>query len=243
MRFLLLFRILLLLLVPSAVHAQLSPDAERLLWLGAGTGLTATLLLDPLIYEAWTGRPDDGLAPLARAANLVGRPQLVVPVLGLTYGIARLENANQLSEAALHIGAGLGAAGVVNGLLKWGLGRHRPAEGGGAAEFRPLNLSDQWQSFPSGHAVVAFALAAAIDEETAGPWPAAVGYGVAAAVGWSRLHAGRHWASDVVGGAVVGTTVSRYAVRWLHTRADSEQEPGLRLALSPTGIAFTLPVR
>ena len=204
-------------------------------------GFTTALLLDPLIYEGWTGEPDDGLAPLARAANLVGRPQLVIPVLGVAYGVARLENASEVSEATLHIAAGLGAAGVANGLLKWGLGRHRPTEGGSAAELRPLNRSDQWQSFPSGHTVVAFALAAAIDAETSGPWPAALGYGVAAAVGWSRLHAGRHWASDVAGGALIGATVSHHAVRWLHTRANS-QEPDLRLAISPTGIAFTLPV-
>ena len=234
---------LLLLLIPAGARAQTAPDAEQMLWLGAGIGVIATVLADPLIHDAWTGEPDDGLAPLARAANLVGRPQLVVPVLGLTYGIARLEHASEVSEAALHIGAGLGAAGVVNGLLKWGLGRHRPAEGGGAAEFRPLNAADQWQSFPSGHAVVAFALAVALDEETSGQWPATIGYAVAATVGWSRLHAGRHWASDVVGGALVGATMSRYTVRWLHGRADASREPDVRFAVSPAGIAFSVPTR
>jgi undecaprenyl-diphosphatase len=57
-------------------------------------------------------------------------------------------------------------------------------------------------SFPSGHAASAVAFASAVGETAPGTWiPLHV---AAALVGYSRVHTGVHYPSDVAAGAVVG---------------------------------------
>ena len=61
-------------------------------------------------------------------------------------------------------------------------------------------------SLPSGHTSGAFALAAAT-EVLYGPWFGVPSFMLASLVGVSRIDANRHWATDVMGGALLGTLV------------------------------------
>jgi len=60
-------------------------------------------------------------------------------------------------------------------------------------------------SFPSGHTASAFAFATAVTADL--PQLALPLYGVATAVGYSRVHNGVHYPGDVMGGAILGLTV------------------------------------
>ena len=62
-------------------------------------------------------------------------------------------------------------------------------------------------SFPSGHTSAAFC-AATLIERNSGPALGIPAYGVAALVGFSRVEARRHFASDVLAGAALGTAVA-----------------------------------
>ena len=76
---------------------------------------------------------------------------------------------------------------------------------------RPENKTDFLpypSSFPSGHTSSAFALAGSMAYSYG--WKAGIpAYAIASAIGLSRIKEGRHWASDVVGGAVLGTFWAR----------------------------------
>ena len=72
------------------------------------------------------------------------------------------------------------------------------------------------QSFPSGHAAITFA-AATVIERHLGWRQAALGYVIASYGAASRLHDNRHYVSDVVFGAAVGTIAGRSVV---HHRSD-----------------------
>ena len=64
------------------------------------------------------------------------------------------------------------------------------------------------QSFPSGHAAVTFAAAAVIERHLG--WRRSIwAYGIASYVAASRLHDNRHYLSDVVFGAAVGSIAGR----------------------------------
>lgn len=89
---------------------------------------------------------------------------------------------------------------------------------------RQANLSDNWfdahgsplganGSFPSGHTVAAFSVATIVTRRYGNHrWVPFVAYGLATAVGFSRITTSAHYPSDVFLGAVLGYTISRFVV-------------------------------
>ena len=97
--------------------------------------------------------------------------------------------------------------------IKWMVGRGRPFVGGkaDAFNFAPFQGTEAFASFPSGHAITAFALAFAISAV----WPRAriamAVYAIAIAI--TRLVLLAHHPSDVVAGALIGV-IGAMAVRY-----------------------------
>lgn len=124
------------------------------------------------------------------------------------------------------------AAGVVAKGIKGVAGRARPS-------IAPDDPSDfEWgrgfgvidgvhESFPSGHATITFAFAAAVTGEVARSAPqharkvAVATYGLAALTSYSRLSADEHWLSDITLGAGVGMVAGWAVTRWHATRPDN----------------------
>jgi diacylglycerol kinase family enzyme/membrane-associated phospholipid phosphatase len=112
-----------------------------------------------------------------------------------------------------------GASTVANAGLKPLLPRRRPA----AAElpaYQTIENPPTSSSFPSGHSASAAAFATAVALES--PRLGLVVAPVAAAVAYSRVHVGVHWASDVAVGAAVGSGVAFATERWWPVRRTDE---------------------
>ena len=112
-----------------------------------------------------------------------------------TWAIGRMTHKPKMS----HLGMDLLRAQALTEMLvqpiKFATGRERP------------DLSNR-QSFPSGHAAITFATAAVIERHLG--WKRSLlAYGVASYVAASRLHDNRHYLSDVVFGAAVGSIAGR----------------------------------
>jgi membrane-associated phospholipid phosphatase len=103
------------------------------------------------------------------------------------------------------------ASGIVTNSFKYVIGRGRPTDGHGAYNFQPFSGQD---SFSSGHTTEAFALASVISEHYDSLWVQVPAYGLASAVGYARLNNNRHWPSDVLAGAVIGTFVGKTVVHF-----------------------------
>lgn len=156
-------------------------------------------------------------------------------IIGLSmYAAGRLTHVDRLAEVglrgteALLIGAAAGSG------MKYFFGRARPfvdTTGPNPDDWqigRGWKRGSRYQSFPSGHSTAAFAAAAAVSAETSRWWPAAtyllIGpamYGGAAAVGLSRMYNNRHWASDVIMGAAIGTFAGIKVVRYHRDNPDN----------------------
>jgi membrane-associated phospholipid phosphatase len=95
-------------------------------------------------------------------------------------------------------------------------------------------------SFWSGHTTTAFSAAAAagyvaqIRGYDSWPWVYAVGFTAAGAVSYFRVAGDKHWMTDVLVGAAVGTGVG-FLVPWLHR---ASPQLGLRVAPHPSGLAI-----
>lgn len=80
--------------------------------------------------------------------------------------------------------------------------RQRPGEGNGRGDF--WKHSGLNTSFPSGHAMFTWSMAAVAAHEYPKPWVEALSYSVAAAVTASRLLGHDHWPSDLWVGSALG---------------------------------------
>jgi membrane-associated phospholipid phosphatase len=115
--------------------------------------------------------------------------------------LARLAHREGIAAASERMAFACVAAGAVSFTVKAAAGRERPDETSSSARFKAFSGHD---AFPSGHATVAFALAASLDAEARTPWLRAIVYPAAAITAWSRVHDRDHWPSDVVAGAALG---------------------------------------
>lgn len=218
-------------------HQEAETAGPPVGWIVGGAALAGAFALDAALQDGL--RREHGPPSLpARTGHFLGRHEIALPALGLVSGIAHLAGREEMSRDARHIASGVAAAGLANQLLKIVFGRRRPA-GDQTTDFRPFNLSGDWQSLPSGHAVIAFALATAINEETDSEWVPWLTYGSATVVGWSRVREDRHWASDVVAGALLGTIVSSRVIRFIHNHGGTH---GVRLGVTADGVQVSISV-
>jgi membrane-associated phospholipid phosphatase len=175
------------------------------------------------------------------------------------YTVGRVGHHARIAELGLHGTEAVVFAAGTTFLVKGLAGRARPYLGhDDPHDFqlgRGFRKGDDFSSFPSGHTAAAFAAAAAVTSETSRWWPkskayvAPVMYGGATLVGVSRLYNDKHWASDVVMGAAIGTLSGLKVVEYQH------RHPGNRIdrwllpdAVVPTPdgatvVAWVIPTR
>ncbi len=183
-------------------------EHEDLLPLGIGAGaLTGAFLLDREIRGEVKRHRDslkdaaEGISYLGNTGVLVG---LNVGLLAVGEGLREYRGDAAVRDAALvSLEAQLLTAASTVGFQRI-LGRSRPRAERGADHFHPGSDG----SFPSAHASQAFAVATVLADRFG--WRVGVpAYGLAAAVGFSRLALDKHWTSDVVAGAFLGVLVGK----------------------------------
>jgi len=164
------------------------------------------------------------------------------------YATGRLSHSQRLAELGLYGTEALLVGEGVASVMKDTFGRARPfvdtvPNPDNWKLFRGFSSGSKYQSFPSGHTVAAFAAAAAVSSETSRWWPGAiyaigpVMYGGATLVGVSRMYENRHWASDVIMGAAIGTFAGTKVVRYHRTHPGNRIDRWfLNTSLSPSDL-------
>jgi capsule assembly protein Wzi/PAP2 superfamily protein len=107
-------------------------------------------------------------------------------------------------EAAIH-------SLIMTEAFKYSFRRDRPYQGNGTGPF----FQPGGTSFPSEHSAAAWSVAAVIAHEYPGILPKILAYGAAGLVSYSRVHAEKHFPSDVMVGALIGE-LSAYKVYSRH---------------------------
>ena len=169
----------------------------------------------PAAFDALDARIDRLWQPLrrSRALNRIFYTASEVGDFGMVWlaiGAAQAAlGAESKTRTALRLAAVLGVESIlVNGIVKSFFLRERPLHEGD----RPIALRQPLtSSFPSGHTSSAVT-AALLMTDPSTPW-APLYWALAAVVGTSRVHVKIHHASDVVGGAIVGTALGLLARR------------------------------
>jgi len=137
--------------------------------------------------------------PISRLSNAANGGWLWLVVAALVAVVGGRRGRRAALRAVLALGVASASANLaVKGLAD----RRRPGRSEDAVRGVAMPTSS---SFPSGHTASAFSFATAMTSDT--PWLALPLFGVASLVGYSRVHAGVHYPSDVIAGCVLGLSV------------------------------------
>lgn len=131
------------------------------------------------------------------------------------YSIGLIQKDSLMKQKALFIGESFLASALITTVLKDVIRRERPYVK--HTEIQPLSLEGSY-SMPSGHTSTAFATATSLSMAYPKWYVVVPSFVWASSVGYSRMHLGVHYPSDVFIGAIVGSSsvyVTRKLNQWL----------------------------
>lgn len=149
-------------------------------------------------------------------SNTVAPASVIVPAGILGAGL--IMHDSTIKNKGLVIGASVAVTLGITAGLKYATNRTRPY-----ITYPNLDnvVHEETPSFPSGHTSMSFATATSLSLAFPKWYVIAPSYLWAGAVGYSRMHLGVHYPTDVLGGAVVGAGSSYLcykANQWLYKR-------------------------
>jgi membrane-associated phospholipid phosphatase len=193
--------------------------------LGVAGALALTYTYDKEIHGKLTARSNRSLDRAADAGSLAGDPFLHLGLAALVYGGAIAADSAKWKETGEMMGEALILADAATFLIKESSGRGRPGVTSAKGDFKPFGFRNEYDSFPSMHTSSSFALASVLASTSESIVAKTVYYGAAGFVGFSRMYKNKHWASDVLLGAVIGELCGRVVTSY-HAGKN-------RLALAP----------
>lgn len=221
---------------------------KDLVWAGAFTaGMVAMFPLDERLAKHLTNpgaRSNKFFKDASTGVEWIASPGAYV-IGGTLYVIGRAGHFERVADLGWHGTEAVFVADAVTYILKGLNGRARPFVTGDTNphdyKFLKGFTNADRQSFPSGHTTSAFAAAAAVTAETGTWWPKStwvIGplmYGGATMVGLSRMYHNKHWASDVVLGAAIGTFSGWKIVQYAHAHPTKLDKIMLHVSALPDG--------
>lgn len=162
--------------------------------------------------------------------NFMGSPgpYFIGPTL---YGVGKIVKNKEMADLGLHGTEAVAIGTIIITVGKGAAGRARPYQSPDDPRNFKLNRGwkhEEYRSFPSGHSVAGFAAASAVTAETSRFWPKStwivgpVMYGGAGLIAATRMYANKHWASDVIVGAAIGTFSGLKVVKYNHSHPSNK---------------------
>jgi hypothetical protein len=217
--------------VAPAVRSEPAINTRESWLLGASAVGAVLLMQRDQRISAWSQQPslhtNRAFNSTMTGARLFGDPGSVILGAALWAGGA-LTHDNVMATDGQRALEAVAVSGIATAVIKGLTGRMRPyASPNDATDFkfgRGIGGSGDTQSFPSGHTSAAFAFASVITARVAqrspgrAAWLGPLLYGAATLTGISRVYDHKHWASDVLLGAGIGTVSGLLVSRHLdHT--------------------------
>ncbi|MEN6309500.1 MAG: phosphatase PAP2 family protein [Anaerohalosphaeraceae bacterium] len=197
------------------------------------SGAALTLYHNDEKIEHWAQRQRNSTSnQVSGWVRHCGDVRCIAPALGLTYAAGKHNDNDRLTRTALLGMESLVIADGITGSLKLLTHRHRPSTGDPYNTWDGPGFHNPNDSFASGHATSAFAVATVIATEYQGKRGVPqMAYGLAALTSLSRVNDNQHWASDVFAGSVIG-----YYTAKLVTKRHAESSPSGQNSQTPSGV-------
>lgn len=171
-------------------------------WANFGYLAGGTLLLFTVDDELnnWTnGFNQDVPDLILDYGNEYGSPENNYMITGGVYLFGLFTKNEKLRRTGVLLISSATAGGFLQQVSKRIIGRARPKSGENSDVYDPFNINRvfNFDSFPSGHAILSFSNAYAIAKQFKSPWVKAGLYTVGMIPGFARIVDNFHWVSDV----------------------------------------------
>jgi membrane-associated phospholipid phosphatase len=196
----------------------------------------------PNRFDLWARRElrwtPGSVAGTASNVLVVVLPVGAAITLGLSAGAQGAEG-REVAEDFLVVTEAAAVTALLTQGSKFGFARLRPDAWAAGTS----TTADSRMSFVGGHSSFAFSIAAAatqvarLRDRPGWRWLALAAFTGAAATGYLRVAADRHWATDVIAGAGLGTAVG-LSVPLLAFHPDGERRPAVTLVPAPGGLGL-----
>jgi membrane-associated phospholipid phosphatase len=200
-----------------------------------------TFAFDQDIRADVQGIQSSSLDKAADVGSFLGNPLFQLGVAGAVYAGGIFADSPKYQELGEMLGESAILADAVTFVLKQAIGRARPSLNRGKDSFRPFQFANDYDSLPSMHSASSFAFASVLAATSESLLAKLAYYTAATFVGFSRIYQDKHWASDVVLGAVIGELCGRVVTSYHATRGQR------RLAIVPAasrdGVGMALVAR
>jgi PAP2 superfamily len=206
--------------IVSLVKTPFHWSADQWLQFGGSVILVGVLVpTDEVLnipFENWT---TSAAETFGEAGDVVGGAPFQFGLTGAALGVGLITKNKKWQNFALDNLQAQIFTGGLTWVVKELTHRARPETGeGNFAWYGPFHGQEN-KSFFSGHTSLSFSTATMIYLYTGRKWwVGALSYGTAAAVGISRMQQQKHWASDVVAGALIGTSVANFIYKQQQNR-------------------------
>lgn len=191
-------------------------------WLIAGgiIGGTALSFLADNDIRNWAQKNHTNtLDNVTRIGEDYGKALYAASISLAIYTGGRIFKNEDLAVTGRMLGETLIFAGIITSVLKSVFGRARPYKNEGNTHFIGLQFNTANTSFPSGHTTVAFSMSTILASRIDNPFASIGLYSLAGLTMFQRIYGDRHWFSDTVLGAAIGTAVGR-AVIYLNDKRE-----------------------
>jgi membrane-associated phospholipid phosphatase len=203
-------------------------------------GTAALFLVDEQVNDFFLRNQSETADQIADFGLWYGEPITVVMITGAFYSVGLIGDIDLLRENGVVLTASLLATGAYQTVIKNAAGRARPHVGLGATEFDPLNNTEPYYSFFSGHTMAAISLSHVFARHTGSLPLKVLLYGAGSITGLARMYNADHWFSDVVLGSVVGIVAVNSSATWLAQKKSAGEYAGLQWRLLPSQQGLSL---
>ena len=197
-------------------------DWANLGYLTGGTLLLATV--DDEVNHWKNGFREDIPNLVIDYGNEYGSPENNYMLTGGVYLAGLFTKNEKLRRTGVLLISSATAGGFLQQVSKRIIGRARPKSGESSDTFDPFHLNRvyNYDSFPSGHAMLAFSNAYAIAKQFRSPWVKAGIYTVGLIPGFVRVVDDFHWFSDVAFSTVLSIFIVESIDRYLDSKYDEK---------------------
>ncbi len=147
------------------------------------------------------------------------------------YGVGLFAENDEVRTLGRMIIQSLTYSGATAMFIRMIAGRKRPPFTDDPLNFIGFTTNNSYQSFPSGHTTVAFALSTVLAEYFDSPWSRIGFYGIAGLSATERLINNEHWFSDILLGAALGIVSGIHVI---NEEAKRKKGSLSKLSIQPT---------